>query len=194
MIDCGAAALEWRDKFNDIGATKIYAFEPCLHNYIFLKEDVMPDEKRLILEHAAVGGREGDVPLYIIGDPHGTVYWGPSTCPDKDAKARTESVRMVKLSRYWEENIKEDVALLKMNIEGAEYDVFEDLLDAGIINRFGRIWYQDHGVRGAKIIPSCRDKGLRIYPRLRAEFRGELQFITGSPEPSTTFEVPEYLR
>jgi len=195
IIDCGGAAFEWSDTYKELfpSISTIYIFEPCTHNYNFLKNGVCLANSGLILEKAAVGGQDGEATLYIAGQMHGTVYWGPTILSDKDTMWPSEIVKVVSLSRYWRENIDEDVSLLKMNVEGAEYHVFEDLLNAGIINRFKTIWYQDHGVRGEKVMPTCRDKGLEIYPRLRREYKGELKFITAM-HPTTTFDVPEYLR
>jgi hypothetical protein len=100
-------------------------------------------------------------------------------------------VKVIRLSDYWREHIKEDVEILKINIEGMEWDVMEDLIRADILNRFKNIWIQDHGVRGEKIMPACRDKALEIFPLLKRLFRGQFRFIDGTSQLTGT--VPGYL-
>ena len=189
VIDAGACAGEWlSDQLNN--EDTFHCFEPMDANFLRLHVGYN-DKPNVILVQAALGSSNGITTLYNAPN---APSWGASTCPDKWKKPSKEEVLAVRLSDYWKEHINESVDTLKMNIEGAEYDVLEDLLDAGIINEFGTILYQDHGIRGKKCIPSCRDKAYEIFPRLQKEFVGELLFIPHRGTNYITDEIPDYLK
>ncbi|MHA2063661.1 MAG: FkbM family methyltransferase [Candidatus Thorarchaeota archaeon] len=192
IIDGGACVGEWTSHIYNKRDT-FYCFEPLGSNFASLQRWAH-DKPNVTLVQAALGGFNGTAPLWRGQHNGAGAYWGGTIVDDKYTDCEPdEVVQVVKLSDYWKEHINQLVGILKMNIEGAEYDVLEDLLDAGIVNQFATIRYQDHGVRGAKVIPSCRDKAYEVFPRFEAEFKGLLQFIVGSVH-GVTLEIPEYLR
>ena len=103
-------------------------------------------------------------------------------------------VPIIRLSDYWKEHINDRVHVLKLNVEGAEYDIFEDLLDGGIINEFDTIIYEDHGWRcgGTRVIPSVIEQGKKVFKRLRSEFKGKILFMNGGKWDLVT-ERPSHL-
>jgi len=189
IIDAGACIGEWlSDRLNNEDI--FYCFEPLDANFLRLHVGYN-DKPNVTLVQAALGSVSGIITLYNAPN---APSWGASTCPDKWKRPSKVDVPVVRLSDYWKEYINGPVKILKMNIEGAEYDVLEDLLDAGIINEFSTILYQDHGIRGDKCIPSCRDKAYEIFPRLQKEFTGELLFIPHCGTNCTTDKIPDYLK
>ncbi len=192
IIDAGACQGEWMDDRYDT-TSQFYCFEPLPVHFKVLSASYN-HTPNVILEQKAIGAFNGTADIFFGNSLPSSVYWEATIVPDKYNQRPDSTIPVVKLSDYWKQHINTSVEIFKMNIEGAEYDVFEDLLNAGIINEFHTILYQDHGVRGDKVIPSCRDKAYEIFPRLQKEFTGELLFIPHWGTNHSTDEVPDYLK
>ena len=185
MIDIGACNGKTCKKYLNENF-KVYAFEPLPYNV-----NQIEHHDNLTVVRAAVGSYNGTAYLFLgPKNTHQNCYWGTSIFEDKTNVTDTKSfeVAMVKLSDYWRHSIYWPVDLLRMNCEGAEYDILEDLMDAGIINRFKKIQFQDHTLD----IPSLEGRSKDVYQRLLNEYKGKIQFINGSNQ--AVDDVPEYLR
>lgn len=191
IIDAGACRGEWMDEKYETESL-FYCFEPLSIHFEQLS-GAYAHKDNVVLEQKAIGAFNGMADIFFGNTLEGQVYWGATIVTDKYNQEPDDSIQVVKLSDYWKQHINAPVDLLKMNIEGAEYDVLEDLLDTGIINQFGTILYQDHGIRGQKCIPSCRDKAYEIFPRLVSEFDGKVLFLTDGMN-CITDKIPEYLK
>ena len=185
MIDIGACNGRTCKKYLDDNF-KVYAFEPLHHNV-----NQIEHHDNLTVVRAAAGSYNGTTYLFLgPKNVHQNCYWGTSIYQDKTNVTDTPSIEVsiVKLSDYWRDNIYWPVHLLRMNCEGAEYDILEDLMNAGIVNRFKRIQFQDHTLD----IPSLEGRSREVYQRLLEEYSGKIQFINS--DNKATEDVPEYLR
>lgn len=131
FLDVGAwrgetvkAVLSSNHKFD-----KIYCFEPQLDKCQMIKnkkyENVEVCEFGLFNETCVKS-------LFIENNSDGA-----SIYPDKVKKLNREiKVPMVKASDWFKDNIKvEDYVVLKMNCEGSECDILDDLIDSGEFNK-----------------------------------------------------------
>ena len=56
------------------------------------------------------------------------------------------TVKTIRLSKFIKENFsKNDYIILKIDVEGAEYSVFKDLIETGVINQINKIYGELHG-------------------------------------------------
>jgi FkbM family methyltransferase len=193
IIDLGGCKGDFVKPYIDDSNNTIYIFEPFPHNADIIQRDF---GNRVHLIRNLVGSKNGTVDFYLTFAEQG-VYFRPSILNDKpDVYTDSISLSMVKLSDWWKQNLSCDVDLLKVDIEGAEYDVFEDLLDTGIINRFKKIIFEEHAFHrekdGKRIgIASIQDKARIIIPRLLKEYHGILKY--GGPPFADEQDVPAYL-
>lgn len=129
---------------------RLILFEPAAARFARLRE-VFADDPRVECIQAAAGTAEGKARLYRERPlPDGRFYdgCGDSLCADK---------RNVDLSDYEEVRVAdfpsfllahtqpEDRVILKVDIEGAEYELLEALLRTGALDRVTRLFCEWHG-------------------------------------------------
>lgn len=170
IVDGGACKGAFFRQY--IGKAKIYAFEPFPVNFDNLIKQFGGTQDLHIKRLALGGDNEVAKPLYRRKNntPYG--YDGSSLFRDKnnvDEETFSE-VDIIKLSDFWSNSIREDVDILKLDIEGAEYDVLEDLMGTGIINRFKHVILEEHS---GKCIPSLIARKEEIMPKFHSEFTGK---------------------
>ncbi len=133
-IDCGANVGLFTVPLAETGA-EVHAFEPNPDAFQEL-ERVTKGYANVTLHQGAVTAEPGPVDLYLHkradDDP---VFWSKSSSllADKSNVREDQSVRVegTQLSRFIQD-LGRPVTLLKMDIEGAEVDVLNQLLDEGL--------------------------------------------------------------
>jgi FkbM family methyltransferase len=109
---------------NNIAA---YGFEPCEES--FKAASIVPwvknDDKVRLFNYAVCDG-DGEKKLYHANNNVGNSLYKTK----KNLTDEYEVVKTVKMSNWLQENVptfEEDINIIKMNIEGAEYEVLRDL-------------------------------------------------------------------
>lgn len=145
---------------------RIYCFEPaepCRHILRGFRDS------RVRLVPAGLSNRTGEATLY------GTGLLGASVYADKrqlDAHVQAETIALVRATDWLQENTApDDEIYLKLNCEGSECDVLEDLLDSGLTKRLTSV-YVDFDVRK---IPSQAHRQQTVEQRLSMQ---DLHFAT----------------
>ncbi len=123
IIDAGAnigmATVYFAYYYPDATITSI---EPDPEIFIILKNNIEANHLtgRVNLINSALGKAEGLVALYHNGQPGRTTM---SLLQERDKLPNKTSVSMCPLSKY----VSSGVSILKMDIEGAEHEVFEEM-------------------------------------------------------------------
>lgn len=73
-----------------------------------------------------------------------------------------EKVRLESISNFIKNNNIKKIDLLKLNIEGGEYDVLDDLINSGLLNIITNLQVQFHN-----FFPDAKKKMLNIHKELR---------------------------
>lgn len=170
MIDGGACVGRVLQSF--VTTHQIYAFEPNHINFKKLFED-FHQHKHVHLMRAALGKQHGKRALLYC--PTSKVEsQGNSLIPTKTdvAGAESYSVGIVSLSTFMKNKGIVQVDVLKLDIEGGEYDVLEDLLDNQVINQIGTIYVEFHA---PVCIPNMIDRHNEVLSRLKREYQGDLR-------------------
>lgn len=170
IFDCGACIGEFfKPYINDNNI--IHAFEPYAINFKFL-ENNYKNTKGIYLNNVCVGNSNDNIKLYRNNTDYNRVgYIGSSVFKDNVHISGNHEVHsMIKLSEYYTKNVNDVVDIMKLDIEGSEYDVFEDLLSANLINKFKTIYVEEH----VRCIPSLVEKGTTIMNKVKTEFKGDL--------------------
>lgn len=165
------------------GFDKIYSFEPAQTCQRLLRGFRDP---RLTIVPTGLSNRKGPVTLY------GSGLLGASVYADKgqaDTHPEQETIALVRATDWLLENTSaDDEIYLKLNCEGSECDVLEDMLDSGAIERLQSI-YVDFDVRK---IPSQAHRQGSVEQRLRDRHR---HFVTPDTlnRPGGSAAVREWL-
>jgi len=166
-IDCGANVGNVTAAFAARNA-EVYAFEPNPAAYRVL-EARFARASRVHCSPAAVTTRDGTAKLYLhrnsASDP---VKWstGSSLYPEKgnvDPDAAVE-VQTIDLSRFIA-SLGRPVHLLKLDVEGAEIEVLERLLDTGQLRHIRHVLVELHD----RNIQSLEGPGAALRARLSGE-------------------------
>lgn len=167
-IDCGANVGRYTRLLARNGA-EVHAFEPDPVAFEALGR-AMAGHQNVTLHRAAVGAEAGRVTLYraaaFAEDPveHSV---SSSVFADKgnvDAAAAVE-VEQIDLAEFLSRFPR--VALLKLDIEGAEVPVLERLLETGLLDRIGCVMVETHEAK----VPALAERTAALRQRLAAEGR-----------------------
>ncbi|MGW0828112.1 FkbM family methyltransferase [Streptomyces sp. NPDC002845] len=165
------------------GFDKIYSFEPAPPCQRILRGFRDP---RVHVVPAGLSSRSGQATLFGAG------LLGASVYADKGQpgeRVETESIALLRATEWLLANTsEEDEIYLKLNCEGSECDVLEDMLDSGVIGRVRSI-YVDFDVRK---IPSQAHRRATVEQRLRQHRQ---QFVTPESlaDPAGSAAVREWL-
>jgi FkbM family methyltransferase len=160
FLDVGAHLGESLHAVRDpkYGFDRIYCFEPAPSCWPALER---VGDRRVAVCRFGLWNRTDEQPLYDAGGIGASLY------ADKfrTAPPSAESARFVRAADWFRENLgADDELFLKLNCEGAEADIVEDLLDSGELARVRSVMI-DPDVRK---IPSQAHREQELRERLRA--------------------------
>lgn len=139
-VDLGAnmgMTILWYKYFNP--DLKVLAFEPNPETHSYLSKNIKINKlKNITLHPVALSNKKGTALFYAIDDDIQNLDSGLTL--NQDLPHRSFKVKTDLLSKY----ITEKVDLLKMDIEGGEYIVFEDLFKNKKIKYFKNIIFEAH--------------------------------------------------
>jgi FkbM family methyltransferase len=152
-------------------ASRVLVFEPFPDNFAMLTRNV--EENRLqtvTCVNEAVGGTRGRLPLHVNPTESGS-----HSLTNEGEDGRVIEVQCCTLADVFERFGLEQIDYLKMDCEGAEYDIL-DASDGSLLNRVRRISmeYHEHPSRGPGDLETLlrengfearRFDGHRIYAR-----------------------------
>lgn len=128
VIDCGANVGEFTELFAKTGAT-VYAFEP--HPAAFAKlERRLRTAANVHCINKAVSSKEGRMKLYLRPDDTSISATQSASLMEEKENVSTShfvEVDVIRLADFIRQ--LEPIRFLKMDIEGAEYQVLSDLFD-----------------------------------------------------------------
>jgi FkbM family methyltransferase len=171
---------------------RIIALEPDLANFELLDLNVALNGLNNVRAiRYALAGKPGIMPLFAGADS-----WGHTTDPDAydGSHGAAQSVPAIDLAHLMAEFGIERISLLKLNIEGAEYDV---LLNASraILARIDRVWAEYHPhrrYRGPVLAQRLAATGFRVQSRTSPDDgKGWIDAIRQSPYDSAPSRCPD---
>ncbi len=138
VIDCGGYEGNFAKIIAEKYGCRVHVYEPILEHAanILQRFENTPLANRIRVLHAGVGSHERKETFGVKGDQTGIACSGN----------RSEEVQIVAIEQVLGllAGMDRQVDLLKLNIEGMEYEVLEALLDRGLTHRFNNIQVQFH--------------------------------------------------
>lgn len=143
-IDLGACIGKYTLPFSRT-YDQVIAIEPHPDNAAHLREMFKDTENVEIIEAAVSNTNEPQkLHLHVRIRTVGTMASSLKVEKNNVLKDTFHTVTTIKLSELLKARGIERVAILKMDIEGSEYDVFEDLLDEEMMGTIDKIMYECH--------------------------------------------------
>jgi FkbM family methyltransferase len=151
VIDCGGYKGEWAQKIHSKYGCNVLIFEPIEEFYSEITRKFDHEEK---------------VRVFKLGVSANGESFNISLADDSSSMHNTSSgdhvqVETVNLLHFLNNLDIKKVDLIKLNIEGSEYEILEDILDNGKSHLFSNIQVQFH-----RFIEDCYERRAKIGERL----------------------------
>jgi FkbM family methyltransferase len=135
VVDAGAFVGEWAQAVVSRYGCDVIAFEPLPRIANEMKRRI-GDDRRITCVPVALGADDATVPMEYHG-PGSLLVPGGSSAPTQDVEVRD-------VAAVFDDLGIDHIDLLKLNIEGGEYDVLDRLLETGWMERIGVLVVQFH--------------------------------------------------
>ena len=136
---------------------KIVCFEPAPQCWAAIREI---DDSRIELCTYGLGSETCEIPLYKPGQMDGTIFAEMAEAEDADAVV----VQLVRATEWFQQHITaDDMVFMKLNCEGSECDIVEDLLESHELQNVYNVMI-DFDIRK---IASMRGRELALRRKLR---------------------------
>ncbi|KKT37078.1 MAG: Methyltransferase FkbM family [Parcubacteria group bacterium GW2011_GWA1_44_13] len=152
VFDVGGYEGGWSEKVFCKYGSNIHIFEPVNKFYKEIKEKFAKNSK-VHVYNFGLGSKNEEAVFNIDGN---------SSSGFAGVKGSTEKVLINSIIDFIENNNIKSVDLMKINIEGAEYDLLEKLIETGWISKIGNIQVQFHD-----FIPNAYDRMIKIQDKLK---------------------------
>jgi len=171
VIDCGANVGDITAVFANAGALVI-AYEPNEYAYDILSERFKYNSRVRCIK-AAVLAESGKSKLFMheqaTEDPlkysTGCSLLGDKQNVNSDDYVEVETIDLSEIIKKIKKVFNKNVQILKIDIEGAECELLEKLLDEGLLVDIPYIFVETH----EKKIPSLRTATKKIIERIKKE-------------------------
>jgi len=118
------------------GFDRIYCFEPIKSNHQHLNK-IRGSNEKVILNDFGFLSEMCEKQVYNPGTTGASVF---KEKPVANPNSKIEICKFIKVSEWFKNNLnKDDDILGKINIEGAEIEVLNDLLDSGEYSKFRKV-------------------------------------------------------
>lgn len=163
-VDCGANVGEMTAILARNGAT-VHAFEPNPHAFKVLTTK-FAGRPNVVCHNAAVGAAAGRLALYLHeNSEQDEILWsnGSSLLAEKPnvSPARSVEVEVIDLAAFLQ-SLPQPVKVLKIDIEGAEVEVMNHLLDTNCLACITHVFVETHDTK----IPSLAEPTAALRKRL----------------------------
>jgi FkbM family methyltransferase len=151
----------------------VYAFEPCIDNFQMLQWNISKNGLENCVKpfNAAVTDKEGKVNLFVGLDRSGEIMSGTASVRNENRGGKgvqTQLVRSVTLDSLLSDLQIERCDFLKMDCEGAEYEILASTSQASF-SRIARISIECHENRMQEAVTSLKKAGFEVIYEGRGE-------------------------
>lgn len=150
VFDLGGYKGEWATKILQKYGSKIYIFEP-VHKFFEDIKRKFNENPKINCYEFGLGAKDESMEISLTQDSS-SVF---NTDGDK------ETISIKSLTNFLNAENISNVDLLKINIEGGEYDLLEDLIINNKLSTFKNIQIQFH-----RFIPECAERRNKIREEL----------------------------
>jgi len=137
VFDLGGYKGQWASDIFARYASQIYVFEPVGAFAVRIQKR-FERNPRILVHPFGLASADGVVTIAVTESD-----WSSIHRVGADG-TRSEECKLVRASEFLNNGGFDRIDLMKMNIEGAEYDLLEHLVESGLVTRIGNIQVQFH--------------------------------------------------
>lgn len=143
VFDLGGYLGDWAAAIYCMHSPKIFVFEPVPHFYNVIKRRFLKNQQVNVFNFG-LSSTNGSVFIDLKGDATSVFY-------TNENQENNLEIMLVDIVDFLNTNSIKHIDLLKLNIEGSEYDILDRLIDTGWIKYIHNIQVQFHDfVKDAK--------------------------------------------
>jgi FkbM family methyltransferase len=135
VFDVGGYLGDFADTIYNRYKCRVYVFEPVVSFYDIICQR-FKDNDKIFVYNFGLSDRDG-VAEISLEDNGSSVY---------RASGPTTSITLKSISQFLESSDINNIDLMKMNIEGGEFDILPDLIEKGYVGRIDNLQIQFHDV------------------------------------------------
>lgn len=133
VFDLGGYEGQWTSDIFSKYLCNVYVFEPFLPYADYIRERFIQNSKIKVFPFG-LGKEEKRLPFYVNNDASSTFR-----------RSRvSHEIEIRRASTFFRDANIARIDLMKINIEGGEYDLLEEILEAGLVTRIQNIQVQFH--------------------------------------------------
>jgi FkbM family methyltransferase len=150
VFDLGGYKGEWSEQIINRYNSYIYIFEPVKEFYNIIFEKFKNNDKVKVY-HFGLGDIDTTSQISLDGDASSHILKNTNNL---------ETIKIVSINKFIKDNNINNIDLIKINIESAEYVLLESLIETNNLDKFNNIQVQFH-----TFIPDCveRRDSIRNY-------------------------------
>ncbi|HOF06721.1 MAG TPA: FkbM family methyltransferase [Bacteroidales bacterium] len=133
VFDLGGYLGKWSELIFKRYNCTIYVFEPC-NKFANVIKDIFKDQDKVKVFNIGLGAKYDEVDLFVTSEGS-SIY---------KKKGNTTKIIINDAIEFFKKESIHKIDLMKINIEGGEYDLLEYLINEGIINKINNIQVQFH--------------------------------------------------
>ncbi len=146
VFDLGGYKGEWAENIFQKYKSKIYVFEPVFEFYKGIK-DKFNSNSNIFSFCYGLGPRDESVDISLTSDSS-SVF---------NTEGKKETIQFKEFAKFIDEHNINNIDLMKVNIEGGEYELLEYLMHKDLFFIFKNIQVQFH-----RFIPECAERRNKI--------------------------------
>ena len=155
IFDLGGYEGQWASNIFSRYASTLYVFEPVQAYYENIKKRFAKNHKIIVFPFGL--GSQDTTEDVGINKESSSIY---------DIKSPKEKVQLIRATHFITEKKIAHIDLMKINIEGGEYDLLEHLIETGQIKKIKNIQVQFHS-----FVPNAKDKVQSLRKKLEITHR-----------------------
>lgn len=160
VVDVGGYEGQWASDIFSRYCCNIFVFEPVQS---FSKKiiDRFKLNNKIKVYSLGLSNKDKEISISLIDDSS-SLYKKTSN---------SEQIKVVDTSNFFKNNQIEKIDLIKINIEGSEYELLENLISSGFIKKIKNIQVQFHD-----FVPNAKERMTKIQEELRKTHHTTYQY------------------
>ncbi|MEZ6040482.1 MAG: FkbM family methyltransferase [Planctomycetaceae bacterium] len=160
VLDLGGYRGDWADQIHRQYGSQVHVFEP-VKSFASGIRDRFASNTAIHVYDFGLGAKTRDEQICLSADAS-SIFQG---------EGDSESIRIVDIAEWMHDHAIGHVSLMKVNIEGGEYELLERILDSGLESKFDDIQVQFH-----RLDEACEERMDRILDRLAGTHEPTFQY------------------
>jgi FkbM family methyltransferase len=164
ILDVGGYEGEWADDMSQRYDSFIYIFEPVAEFCDIIRKKLNSNQKITLFSFGLSG--KTVIEEILLDNNSSSLF-------DEGVRkgSRKETIQLVSGSEFFTTHEIDHIDLMKINIEGGEYDLLEDLISHDLVKNIDNIQVQFHD-----FVPNAEDRMKKIQKSLRKTHHPTYQY------------------